>query len=423
MKTLRISFGQRLFLAAGLSIALFILAGGRLHVAPGALMSTARGLSGLGGSSSGSDSTASSSASASSGEAPPPAPPPPLPDIHVEWPALLPAPTSTYPQYQSLLTIVKNWSPDDPDLPPRFTETLMHFNYSDPVERSYAEKFRDAEVPFKVYGVPEFNAVAGLWTDDYLQKSLVGKEQHVEKSDTNHFMYWTPRGKPDPEYEPPTEFITMSFEEWLKIAKSADTSKQRNDTVHYYFMTSAPPRDNKKSFISRDLSLFSTETNNFFITNVPANKGIQCRFGMRGIIAEAHFDSGRNMVAMLKGAKRYILNPPQACKQLGIISDTKHPSYRHSVIDWSDIQQAESRGFASVQGIDTIVRTGEVLYIPSYWLHYIISTRYSIQCNSRSGAPPNGQGQTDIEECFGPEFTYVAGALGFRVNPHTDPLF
>ena len=96
------------------------------------------------------------------------------------------------------------------------------------------------------------------------------------------------------------------------------------------------------------------------------------------------------MVAMLKGAKRYILNPPSACKQLGIISDTRHPSYRHSVIDWSDIQQAESRGFATIDGIDTIVKAGEVLYIPSYWLHYIISTRYSIQCNSRSGGPPKG---------------------------------
>jgi hypothetical protein len=38
---------------------------------------------------------------------------------------------------------------------------------------------------------------------------------------------------------------------------------------------------------------------------------------MRGIIAEAHYDSGRNMVAMLKGKKRYIISPPTTCKQLG----------------------------------------------------------------------------------------------------------
>ena len=124
---------------------------------------------------------------------------------------------------------------------------------------------------------------------------------------------------------------------------------------------------------------------------------------MRGIIAEAHYDSGRNMVAMIKGAKRYILAPPSACKKLGIISDVKDPSYRHSLIDWSDINQATDRGFDTVDAIDTIVQAGEVLYIPSYWFHYIVSLKYSIQCNSRSGSPPNGEGQADIESCVGPQ--------------------
>jgi hypothetical protein len=42
-----------------------------------------------------------------------------------------------------------------------------------------------------------------------------------------------------------------------------------------------------------------------------------------------------------------------------------------------------------------------VLYIPSYWFHYPVSLEYSIQCNSRSGAPPAGEGQREIEECTG----------------------
>ena len=126
---------------------------------------------------------------------------------------------------------------------------------------------------------------------------------------------------------------------------------------------------------------------------------------MRGIIAESHYDGGRNMVAMLKGNKRYIIAPPRACDKLGIISDRDHPSYRHSVIDWSDMNQARSSGFDTVPAIDTIVREGEVLYIPSYWFHYIISLEYSIQCNSRSGSPPNGEGQEEIEKCMGSAMT------------------
>lgn len=85
----------------------------------------------------------------------------------------------------------------------------------------------------------------------------------------------------------------------------------------------------------------------------------------------------------------------------GIISNRKHTSYRHSVIDWSNVAEAKANRFDEAASIDTIVKEGEVLYIPSYWFHYPVSLEYSVQCNSRSGAPPMGQGQADIEECTG----------------------
>lgn len=72
-------------------------------------------------------------------------------------------------------------------------------------------------------------------------------------------------------------------------------------------------------------------------------------------------------VAMLKGAKRYVLAPPWACKGLSIIKDKAHPSYRHSLTDWTNVAEAEADGFAETPGIDTIVHEGEVLYIPSFW--------------------------------------------------------
>jgi hypothetical protein len=139
----------------------------------------------------------------------------------------------------------------------------------------------------------------------------------------------------------------------------------------------------------------------FFIDNLRGNKGIQCRFGMRGIISEAHYDTGRNMNAQIRGYKRIILLPPSACKNLSIITDPDDPSYRHSTIDWSSLKDAEKHGFANVPAMETIMQPGEMLYIPSYWLHYIISLRYNIQCNSRSGFPVNHQGQAEIEQCLG----------------------
>lgn len=127
--------------------------------------------------------------------------------------------------------------------------------------------------------------------------------------------------------------------------------------------------------------------------------GIQCRFGMRGVIAECHYDSGRNSVAVLKGAKRYILSPPETCNYLDIIADKRHPSFRHSRINFSNLSQVKTNNFHNVQSVETIVRAGEVLYIPSFWFHYVVSLEYSIQCNSRSGLPEDRSGQRDIEKC------------------------
>jgi hypothetical protein len=33
-------------------------------------------------------------------------------------------------------------------------------------------------------------------------------------------------------------------------------------------------------------------------------KGLNCRFGMKGVAAATHYDGGRNSVAMLRGRKR-----------------------------------------------------------------------------------------------------------------------
>ena len=62
---------------------------------------------------------------------------------------------------------------------------------------------------------------------------------------------------------------------------------------------------------------------------------------------------------MLKGAKRYILAPPTECKGLSIIKEKAHPSYRHSLNDWTDPKEPlKDPKFAEVMAIDTIVHEG-----------------------------------------------------------------
>ena len=57
----------------------------------------------------------------------------------------------------------------------------------------------------------------------------------------------------------------------------------------------------------------------FFLVDDDQQRGVHCRFGMPGIIAEAHYDSGRNVISMQRGRKRYVLSPPQECANLHLL--------------------------------------------------------------------------------------------------------
>jgi len=134
----------------------------------------------------------------------------------------------------------------------------------------------------------------------------------------------------------------------------------------------------------------------------PSNnwKGINCRFGMKGVVQTAHYDGHRNMIAMVQGSKRYIVLPPTTCPDLELFP-RGHPAARHASFDWADPRERQrehrrprgsSSSFCSTPAVDLILEAGDVLYLPSFWFHYIVSLDRSMQCNSRSG-----QGTTGID--------------------------
>lgn len=187
-----------------------------------------------------------------------------------EYPKFVTVPN--IPQYRSLLQLIGDWDPNVPDYPARFTEVLQHFNYSNATELDVARAYRNAEIPFKLYDIPDVSYITKKWSDTYLTKELRKETVHVEKSDSNHFMYWN-MGLAAKDFVSPTKVVRMSFPQWRAIARNADIQKTSNNSEHYYFMTGSTAKDSRVSFIPRDLPFFATTKNNFFITNVQSNKG------------------------------------------------------------------------------------------------------------------------------------------------------
>ncbi|GMH78411.1 hypothetical protein TrST_g10657 [Triparma strigata] len=273
------------------------------------------------------------------------------------------------------------------------------------------------ELPFKVRNVKEIDEAVLKWSDpNYLlgklerNKNLRGKEESsvsysVDAASTSFFTWYDHRrvkpyinsGLPNAStYKEPHKPSSMSATEYFKhaIIKGDWENKITPDSPSYYLQLGVNGINQKKTkshsntFIHTDLPSFITPPSNFFVFDFTLNKGVQCRLGTKHTTAAAHYDNGRNMIALISGSKRYVLLPPKECKNLSVVKIKEHPSRRHVLLDFKDILE-DIDGMEEAResfGVDTIVKAGEVLYVPSRWFHYITSLQFSVQCNSRSGA-------------------------------------
>ena len=106
-----------------------------------------------------------------------------------------------------------------------------------------AEAYRDAEVPFLVYNVPEAEEVVNKWnTDGYLEKLLGDERYRTEVSHNNHFMYFSggSKGHGKAAWRAPTSIEKMSFKKFKDAAVRCDMKNCSEDEKHFYFRVTAP---------------------------------------------------------------------------------------------------------------------------------------------------------------------------------------
>lgn len=148
------------------------------------------------------------------------------------------------------------------------------------------------------------------------------------------------------------------------------------------------------SFIDKDLPSFSSAT--FFVGGGDEPEGIQYRFGERGAVSSMHYDEHRNWIIMVSGAERYILSPPSECSKLGISTSSLSPTFRHSLLNLAHLRYIDNPGMsygerqwlqraATARSIQTVVKAGEVLFVPSYWFQSSSTLQKLAQCATRSG--------------------------------------
>lgn len=308
-------------------------------------------------------------------------------------------PPKNYPFAWSALDVLENWNPDDTDLPThQVHQGLCVFNWDAGNDKDKALAYREAQVPFIIQNIPEVTKASVRWSKPNYVSDLIGSESiRNEHSVNNHFMFWKTRS-PFADYTPPTDMIDLTYQEWYTRAKrlqddttgtSAAAAADQNTQEHWYFRLNAML--DMHGYTYEELPFFDPSKGpSLTMIHPNEHRGINCRFGMKGVTAESHYDSSSNFIALMGGQRRYILAHPDQCQCMELYPQG-HPSGRHSAVNWSTVAKEirdgnrRNRPFAKAQVNEVILQAGDMMYLPTDWFHFIVSLNINFQCNSRSG--------------------------------------
>ncbi|KAA0159632.1 hypothetical protein FNF31_04708 [Cafeteria roenbergensis] len=320
------------------------------------------------------------------------------------------------PKFASMLDVLLAWNPDDPAEPAGGSkfDTLEVIDWATEGAMERATELRNLEIPFKIKNMPELDEVAKKWADDdYVIEGMSSRKSYtINTAHNGHFMFYQSNAmakelkkslRPANGYSsskqasnafkprgytfdhPPPVPLPMSFAKFweesaaLEEANKAKPPNEDAESRHLYLSTGDSWEGAGDTMISRDINLFEKDapTRDLFIPEPTDVRGQHCRFGMRGVVAEQHWDGHRNFIYMLRGMKRYVINPPAACTAMDMMHSG--PSRRHAGIDFSDPEAISDPETAAqldkAQAVETVLRAGEILYMPSFWLHYIVEAK------------------------------------------------
>jgi hypothetical protein len=242
-------------------------------------------------------------------------------------------PPLAYPVEWNALTVLDHWKIDDTELPTDFIyQGLCVFDWENTQDRVTMQTYRAAELPFVLRNHDQVMQTAERWsTPGYLQDLLGHAAQRNEHSTSNHFMFWrttttttntnSAAAKP---WRPPTEYVTLSYAEWLQKAQELEeqtktSQEDQSKHEHWYFRLNGAQSQNLNTFLYQELPFFQAQDEpTLFMVDPDGERGINCRFGMKGVFAEAHYDPTRNWIVLLSGRKRYLLAHPRECSNLNV---------------------------------------------------------------------------------------------------------
>ncbi|MEW6736320.1 MAG: cupin-like domain-containing protein [Acidobacteriota bacterium] len=196
-----------------------------------------------------------------------------------------------------------------------------------------------------------------LWTIEYLNNSLATIPVQVGVSSDGIF-----RGDPKDGFK---NIKKMLFNEYIELISSPNQTDNK-----YYLQQSAlkdlPPLENDIDFPSY------FDKNRLLVANLWLGSG--------GNTSPLHFDCGHNLLAQVAGRKHITLFSPNQLEFLYPYSAfSKIPHLSQVNIEQPDLLKHPK--FNRAKSISCILAPGEIIFIPSFWWHQVVSLEMAISVN------------------------------------------
>ncbi|CAM1314576.1 HIF1AN (predicted) [Pycnogonum litorale] len=279
------------------------------------------------------------------------------------------------------------------------TAQIPRVNFDDP----QADELISHNRPVVIQGT---NLVSSAlkWDLPYLQQHLGSDEVPVFLSNTNKFKYFDDSkirlaGKT---FSPPCHRDKMTVSNF--VAKLRNWKAGDKWLYLQYQLTDSVGQAIVDDFLTFNWPWVTAQQKKHQWGPLTSNLLL---VGMPGSVTPVHYDEQQNFFGQLYGEKRCILFPPEQFECL-YPHPVFHPHDRQSQVDFDNPDYKKYPKFKDIKnGVEAIVKPGDILFIPMYWWHHIeslVDHPYTVSINFwyKSGPaqkieyPLNGQQKTAI---------------------------
>ena len=225
--------------------------------------------------------------------------------------------------------------------------------------------------PVVLRNTPFDKWASAFWTPEILAKELNIVQVLSKKGTNNVFRYFA---NDQPLSQVNKFVVSKPFIEVIYPRERFFSLLNQRFNGHYYYSSGGVELLGIETLYSRK----EIEPLTFWTTSKQELGQVNFWFGMENVTAYTHYDTSHNLHSISYGKKRFVLFPPEAYLELKLYP-CLHQFYRQTYMSVSDVLTADT--IQKLNGIDITLYPGEVLYIPSYWFHCVITMETTLSVN------------------------------------------